>query len=508
MADAPATGKRPRIGLNPETLLSSLAVVLLVSVVQRTVGFGRAVLFCRWLEPDELGHWEMAYSFLLLAAPLAVLGLPGSFGRYLERYRQKGQLGLFLRRTTAWTFALAGLTIAALSYFRADIAALVFGNSDRVGLMAGVIVCLAIVILHHFLEAVFAGLRMYRVVSAMHFTQSMSFALFSLSLLAFWRQATASLVIGYGAACLVSIIGVLVWSVVRVERKPDEAERVGHAEFWAPLMRFAIWVWVTNLLTNVFSVADRYMIIHFGGFDTDEALVQVGNYHTSIIVPVLLISVANLLVGAMTPHLSHDWEAGRRDAVSGRINLGIKLATLAMLGIGVGVLYFCPVLFHLAFDDKYAAGLAVMPWTLAACVWFALLLVAQQYVWCAEKSHRASGPLAIGLVTNVGLNLALLPALGLLGAVIATAVATLLTLVAQLYVNHRSGMEVHRGTIVVIFAPALLVAGPIVSAVGAAVLLGLAIARGWILTPAERSEIGSAAAERLSRFGSRLGRAS
>ncbi|MEO0529930.1 MAG: lipopolysaccharide biosynthesis protein [Planctomycetota bacterium] len=507
MADAVAD-KRARVRLRPETLLSSLAVVLVVSIVQRTVGFGRAVLFCRWLDPDELGHWEMAYSFLLLAAPLAVLGLPGSFGRYLERYRQKGQLRLFLRRTTTWTFLLAGSAIAALYVFRASAAELVFGNADRAGLMTGVIVCLAIVILHHFLEAVFAGLRMYRVVSAMHFTQSMAFALVSLSLLAFWRQATASLVIGYGAACLVSIVGVLVWSAVRVERTPDYAASVGQAEFWGPLMRFAIWVWITNLLTNVFSVADRYMIIHFGGFDTDEALVQVGNYHTSIIVPVLLISVANLLVGAMTPHLSHDWEAGRRDAVSGRINLGLKLATLAMLGVGVGVLYFCPVLFELAFENKYAAGLAVMPWTLAACVWFSLLLVAQQYVWCAEKSHRASGPLAIGLVTNIVLNLILLPWLGLLGAVMATAFATLLTLVAQLYVNHRTGMEVHRGTIVVIFAPALLAAGPTVSSIGAAVLLVLAIARGWVLTPAERSEIAATAAARIGRLQSRLGRAS
>lgn len=506
MAEATLHAKRERIGLRPETLLSSLALVLIVNLVQRTVGFGRAVLFCRWLEPEELGHWEMAYTFLMLAAPLLVLGLPGSFGRYLEKYRQQGRLRLFLRRTTAWTFGLAGVSILVMLWQREAIATLVFGAPDRAGLAAGVIVCMAVVILHHFLEAIFAGLRMFRVVSAMHFTQSMAFAVISLSLLAYWRAAVASLVVGYGAACGVSILGVLTWSLFRLERTQDEAEALGHREFWPPLMRFAIWVWVTNLLTNVFSVADRYMIVHFGGFGPDEALVQVGNYHTSVIVPVLLISVANLMVGAMTPHLSHDWEAGRRDSVGGKLNLGIKLATLVMLVVGVGVLTFCPALFHYGFENKYAAGLAVMPWTLAACVWFALLLIAQQYVWCAEKSGSATGPLAIGLVTNIVLNLYLLPLWGLLGAVVATAVATLLTLLAQLYVNHRAGMHVHRGTVLVVLAPALLTLGPLVASVGAAVLLGLAVSRGWVLNLEERAQLTTAIADRLGRFTSRLGR--
>lgn len=497
--------RRERVGLSPETLASSIVLVLLVNLVQRSVGFGRAVLFCRWMDPEELGHWEMAYSFLLLAAPLAVLGLPGSFGRYLQRYHQRGQLWLFLRRTSFWTFTLAGATIAMLVWRRADLAELVFGGADRAGLMVGVICCLATVILHHFLEAVFAGLRMFRVVSAMHFTQSMAFAVVSLSLLAFWRDATASVVLGYAIACLLSVVGVLSWAALRVDRSDDAGDHVAHSEFWPPLMRFAVWVWVTNLLTNVYGVVDRYMIVHFAGFDTDEALAQVGNYHTSNIVPVLLVSFANLLVGAMTPHLSHDWEAGRRDAVSGRLNLILKLATLAMLVVGVVLLVVCPTLFHLAFGNKYDTGLAVLPWTVANCVWFSLLLVAQQYVWCAEKSHRATLPLVAGLAVNVVLNLVLLPRLGLLGAVASTAVATLLTLFGQLYVNYRTGMRLHRGTILVAFAPALLVLGPLPAALGAAAILATALARGWLLTPHERLQITTSAWRRLSRFRTRLG---
>ena len=112
--------------LRPDTLAASVTILLVANIVQRSIGFGRGILFCRWLSPDELGTWDMAYSFLLLAAPVVVLGLPGSFGRYLERYRQRGQLRTFLRRATIWT---AALTIRRLrldhlrsaTFFRPDL---------------------------------------------------------------------------------------------------------------------------------------------------------------------------------------------------------------------------------------------------------------------------------------------------------------------------------------------------------------------------------------------------
>lgn len=463
----------PRRPLRTDTLTTSIVILLVVNVVQRTVGFGRGVLFCRWLEPEALGHWEMAYGFLLLAAPLAVLGLPGSFGRYLVRYRDLGQLRLFLRRTATWTFALGMVAIAIVLANRAAFARLVFGDPQYGSLVAIVAACLAAVIVHHFLEAVFAGLQLFRVVSAMQFCQSMVFAAAALSLLVYWRTAADSIIVGYAAGCVVSSAGVLVWAFARGVTKQDALEfsaAPSHREFWPPLMRFAAGVWVANLLCNLFAVVDRYMILHYGAYTNENALQQIGNYHTACIVPVLLVSVANLLVGAITPHLSHDWERGDRTRVAQRLNRMLQLVALAMLAGGVGVLCFCPWLFALAFDSKYAAGLAVLPWTAASCVWFSLLLIAQTYAWCAERTRDAAWPLAIGLAANVLLNLAWLPTWGLAGAVAATAVATLVALYSQLALNERLGMTLAPATLAVCLSPALLIGGAVVSLAGVAVI--------------------------------------
>jgi PST family polysaccharide transporter len=360
-----------------------------------------------------------------------------------------------------------------------------------------------VVILHHFFEAIFAGLRMFRVVSAMHFTQSMSFTAIGLALIAYWRTSAISIVIGYGAACMVSIVGVLIWSLMRVERSADTADPISHREFWPPLVRFAIWVWITNLLTNVFAVTDRYMILHLGAFTPSEALVQVGNYHASNIVPLLLVSVANLMVGAMIPHLSHDWESGQQRAVGDRLNLGLKIASLTMLVAGLCVLTVCPLLFRYAFEDKYGGGLAVLPWALTASVWFGLLLVAQTFVWCAEKSHRAAGPLAVGLISNIILNILLLPVWGLRGAVIATALSTFITLMIQLLVNRKTGMQIQRSTLMMMLVPGFLAAGASVAEIATLAILLLAATRGLIFTNSERRKISVTVSRRLPWFSRR-----
>ena len=115
----------------PDSLAASVAVLLAANLIQRSIGFGRSVLFCRWLSPEELGAWEMAYSFLLLAAPIIVLGLPGSFGRYLERYRQRNQLRAFLRRACAWTGVLTAAAVALILAMAGQFSELIFGRGDQ-----------------------------------------------------------------------------------------------------------------------------------------------------------------------------------------------------------------------------------------------------------------------------------------------------------------------------------------------------------------------------------------
>ena len=287
-------------------------------------------------------------------------------------------------------------------------------------------VSLAAVILHHFLEAVFAALRKFSIVSTMHFCQSMLFAAISLGLLWWWRFAAESIVIGYGMACL------------RFGRRHACSGRAGHwprkprpttaspiASSGRRLMRFAIWVWITNLLCHLFGVIDRYMLVHWSGLGRCGGTRAGGPVprqpHRAAVVPVGGRPAGRHRHAVPEPRLG----SRRSERVSDRLNLVLKLTSLVMLAGGVVVLWAAPLLFHVAFEGRYDEGLAVLPWTLTYCVWYSLLLVAQNYIWCAEKDEAgAPSRWRPAWRSTLRFNIVLIPAWGLLGAVISTTVAT------------------------------------------------------------------------------------
>ena len=453
-ADAPR-------GLRTDTLAESVLVLLVLTAVQRFIGFARGILVCRWLSPQDLGQWDMAFGFLTLGAPLTVLGLPGSFGRYVEYFRQRGQLNRLLKCTAVACTVLTVIAVSAICIARPWFSNIVFGRSDETQLVLALAVCLAIVIAFNYLTELITALRMARVTAVVQFFNSIMFAGFSILLLFYWRTAAVSLVAAYGVACALQIAW-MIWFLRRQWRltPPQAATQAepGSDKFWSKLLSFAAWVWIGNLLYNLFDVADRYLIIHTS--HAADPLAVVGSYHSSRIVPLLLVTIASLLGTMILPHLSHDWEAGRRQEVSVRMNLILKLVGLLLFVGAFAILLATPFMFNVAFNGKYEAGRDVIPWTLTFSVWFGLISIAQLYLWCAERARLSCLALFLGLVVNIVINLMLIPHFGLHGAVWARAAANLLTLGLIYRFNAWLGMRIEKSLLIVSLLPLALSFGP------------------------------------------------
>lgn len=493
--------------LPTDTLVDSVMILLGLTVVQRLVGFVRAVLFCRWLDPEQLGLWDMAFSFLLLAAPLSVLAIPGAFGRYSEYYRQRGQLRAFLRWTVLICGGLALAAIVAILFLRRWVAELVFGTEDESTMVVLAAGCLATVIAYNFLVELFTALRNIRLVSIMQLVNSVTFAALGVGLLLGWQCSAASVVLAYGGSCLIAAAwaGCIVARTLRTRvAQPACARHLKPAPLTAMLAKvvpFAGWVLLASVLTNLFGVVDRYMIVHFSNTSAGEALDMVGNYHSSRVVPLLLVSIASMLGTMIVPHLSHDWEAGRRDLVQARLRLFLKLFGFALYAAVVAVLLASPLLFQIAFRGKFPGGETVLPWTLVYCTWFGLSMVAQNYLLCAEKARMASIALAGGLVLSVLLNLELLPRLGLQGAVLSTSAANALSLGLICIFNRQQGFHLDDGVKLVFVLPMLVCLGPWVALFALIAVPIAALGTDRLLTSDEKQQI----FDGISQYGKRFG---
>ena len=309
----------------------------------------------------------------------------------------------------------------------------------------------------------------------------------------------SSLFITRGAR--ISAIGTAIWLSGTWSQLPPDEKPLDWSELATTLLPFAIWVWTTNLLANTFDLVDRYMIIHLSSLDVSAAEGLVGQYHAARVVPQLLVQLAGMIGAMLLPYLSHDWEAGKIDAVSRRVNLAVKIGAVLLTFAGAAILILSPVLFDGIYAGRYALGFAVLPTTLVSCSWGALSLLAMNFLWCAERARLSSLAFLAGIILNAALNYYLLPTWGLAGVVFATALGNGAALLLNLWLGSPLGLSVSRGTWLLIALPIALAFGWIAALAAVALAATLVIKTDWLIDAEEREELMSAGRGALKKFG-------
>lgn len=486
--------------LRCDTLAESVTMLVLLTLLQPALGFARSILFCRWLSPSELGQWDVVQGFLMLSAPMAVWGISGSFGRFCAHYRHRGALKSYLARASGLAAVLAGLWLAAMLLFPGRFAYLIFGESSAAGVIPLVTLALACVIGFSYVTELLTALRLFRVVSVLQLLRSAAFLGLGCLILWSWKLAGSSVVAAYAAASALSIIAGGFWLRRAWKTIDAEAASVPLAGMIRKVAPFALWVWLNNALTNLFEVVDRYMIVHFSQMPADTVMLAVGNYHSSRVVPLLLVAFSGTLVSMLVPHFSHSWEEGKRQEVGAQRNLVLKVFGTMQFVCAVLILFVAPWLFGTVLEGKYAGGQAILPLTLVYCLWFCLALVAEATLWCAEEVRLATAGLVVGMAVTIGLNLVLLPMYGLLGAVVATALGKLTLMLLTYLFNGMLKLPVDRGVWLISLAPLALAVGVSGGAIALACLAILAAATNVFLTADDKHELIRYAAQTWQRF--------
>jgi O-antigen/teichoic acid export membrane protein len=488
-----------------DSLRASIIVLVVLAGVQRMIGLLRNVVFCDMLEAEQLGRWSLSYNFLLLAAPLIVLGIPGSFGRYVERYRQQDQLRAFLRRTISVSVLLTIAAILGMFVLPQPIAWLLFGDPGQWQLVWWLAATLSAVLAFNLIAELLTSMRLVRIVSVMQMVSSFGFAIVGVGLLYFTPLREEAVIIAYGVGSLVAALGGAFVLFQFWRGLPTHEPQLRQYDLWAQLMPFATWIWISNFVGNMFEAADQFMLKHFSNVDPAMADSLVGQYYSSRVVPLLLVSLAFMFGGSLLPHLTRDWEAGRRKIVMRRMNQAVKLIAVAFTFGAALVLLAAPLVFTWALRGKYDAGMAVLPGTLVYCVWYSIGAIAGNYLLCAENARIGCVAFGIGLVLNVALNYFLAPIYGLAGVVIATTVANAVTLLLTYYLSWLNGMRWDRGVIFASVLPLALCLGGWQAMAVAFLACFVAYEEGWLLDNVEREELTNGVTELLQRGAAMFG---
>lgn len=466
---APSTAAAPVT--RGDSLATGVMFMLVLNIVQRGVGFVRGLLFCRLLSEESLGLFSLANSFLILAPPLVVLSLPSTLGRYIEYYRQRGQLSAYLKKLTIASLALAGVGTLLMACAARPLAWLVFDDVREMRLLLCTLVTTALVVLFNYFNELLTGLRQMRAVSWMQFVNSLTFTLAGVGLVLAWESSAEAIVLAYALSCIAAVIAVAPWwSELRREFRHDKTS-LSSRDAVSKLIPFAGWIWLTNLLANLGDFVDRFLIMHASGLDSSTAQAMIGQYHSSRVVPILLGSLGVTIAAVVLPHWSQAWERGDRVKVSAQTNLAVKLVSVLFTAAALAFLWASPLLFGVILGGRYDSGLAALPWALVGCLWIAILVVGQTYLMCAERAKFMTVAFAMGVLANVLFSWYSL-AWGMNAIMAARAWATLTTALIVFAFNTSLGMKWTRGLTLALLMPLSVAAG---AYLGSALLIAVLV---------------------------------
>ena len=434
--------------------LLGISVLLVINILQRGIGLVRNVVFCQFLGDAELGQWAMANSFFVLAAPLAVLGLPGSLGKFVEVYRRQGALGSYLRSLTLVSaIGLIGMSIL-MSLSPAGCAWMIFNDTRDTQHVAWLISTLAAVAIFNYVNELMSAFRQVRIVPAMQFLNSAAFALLGV-LGIIWTGTWSILLPSYALASLLASLPGL-W-ILRTQYAGELRGSAPIDNLWGRILPFAVTMWFMQLLTSMFEICDRTMLLHLTPGDAAVGQAIIGQYHCGRIIPVLLTNVAAVVSGILLPYLSAYYEAGQHDQLRRRLPQLLQASAVALTATAGLALLLSPVLFQYMLGGRYAEGQFILPLALLQAVWLSLFVLAQTHLFCLERGSHVNMIVLVGLLLNIGLSYPLISHLGLVGSVAATTVSQGVILALLLWRIGREGYPLGWRTAGICFAPVVLV---------------------------------------------------
>ncbi|MDP8916921.1 MAG: lipopolysaccharide biosynthesis protein, partial [Pseudomonadota bacterium] len=395
-----------------------------VQAVQAVVGFGAIIAFTRLLTPEQYGHYALAYSVGSLIHTSFITWLESAMARFQVAEAERGDpaahLGT-LHRTWVAMVALIALVAAPI------ILLLPLDPALKLAIGAAM--------------ASFSIKGLFKLIQERKRAEGdvKGFALMDIALSAgSFGLGMVLAWLGWGGASPLAAVGfvvvfVLIWTA------PGEVRKAARGRFDAQRLRryaaYGLPMSLSLILALALSTTDRFIIAGFLGEES------VGAYHAGYSVGFRMLDVVFIWLGlAGAPAAVAALERGGPKALAEAAQQQAELMALIAIPAVAGLaLVAGPLVEVLVGEQLRAEAAQVTPWIALGAFFYG---VSTYYFHQAFTLGRRTGLLLLAMaapaVANIGLNLWLVPAYGIIGAAWSTAASFALGTLASALLGRRA----------------------------------------------------------------------
>ena len=369
------------------------------------------------------GIWGQLTIILTLVSPLTTLGLLSAMIRFMagEKNRNEIQnnvssLSLFVLGTSL----IVGAILVLLSDVIGD--ALFDGNGHLIRLLAIAIPFQSLLSIFINYFRTFRQMKRWAVFTLLNvYGQAGLIAFFILSGYGLDGMAYA-LVATKGGLCILA--GLVILPAIGIAR-PRFPNFRNQLKYGLPLIPQTLSAWIVN-------VSDRWVIGLFLG--PSPVAYYLAPYALGEFVRMFFFPLGLML----TPVLTRLYEENKRAEIETYLRYSLKFFIMLAIPSAVGLsLLAKPLLAILSTPEIAKNGITITPLISLGIILHSISFIFQQPLLLAKKTNYIAGIWIAAAVLNLGLNFALVPTMGILGAAITTALAFAVVLVITVYFSSR-----------------------------------------------------------------------
>jgi O-antigen/teichoic acid export membrane protein len=388
-----------RVGLIGITnLLVNLRGLILIPILTKTLG------------AEGYGIWAQAIVTIALITPLVTLGLSSAMIRFLAAERDKKEIQEGFYSSSLLIFFVSLLASSILFIFSEPIAASLFGGATEVVKLIAVII--PFWNLDTTLFSLFTAFNQMKRYSIFRIAETFG----EVGLVAYMVLSGFGI---YGAVIsilIIRIVIILVMSVLVIKeigvKIPDFSKLKSYLHFGLPLVPSTIFAWIA-------ASSDRYVIVYFLG------IAPVGIYSAAynISQAAIFMSLAPISF-VLVPTLSRLYDDKKIEEVKTHLRYSLKYFLMFAIPVAFGVSTLAKqILMILATSEFVYTGSVVIPFVALSMVLSGIYSIIGTIFILVKKTKIYGLIWGLAALTNLSLNIVLVPYIGILGAAIATLIS-------------------------------------------------------------------------------------
>jgi O-antigen/teichoic acid export membrane protein len=402
-----------------QKIAKGTGIIFIGTIIWMLLGFIGRIILVRYITQTEYGTYCLALVIISIFATISTLGLDEGSTRYIAYFRGKKEGGKVkgIITSSIKIAIIASISLAIISFFSSDfISTSIFHTSALSTPLKIFSIAIPFTVLINVFIAIFRGFD--RVDARLYFNNILRPVLHLLFLIAVIQFGLSFIGVVY--AYVLSIAVTCIALVIYMMKKSPLSMRSDSSvtnPMTKGLLFFSVPLLAVAMLSMVMSWTDTLML---GYFKTPDV---VGLYNVALPLASLISIVITSVAFLYTPIVSSLYGKNQMEEMKRTYVILTKWCFLATLPIFFVLFLFPGVVLTLLFGSRYiGASVALQILSLGL---FVGTTTGHNYniLIAMGKTNSLMHIFLISGVTNIILNVALIPSLGIIGAAIASAFA-------------------------------------------------------------------------------------